>query len=130
MTSPVGLPFVDVTRIESRLDTLEELRVDLTGSSGTNGKVGTLRKDVEDVRATLRELRGRAWGLFMLFAGGLGAAAVKLILVGRAYGALEDQVEAQHAQLALQQTEIQALQALAFAARDRPAPAPGKDTDP
>lgn len=81
----------DIARLRSEL---RELQLELTGKDGTNGKVGVLRGAVE-------KLLSRAWWFFTVAVGGIGAAAIKLIVVGRAYGELETQCQANTARVQL-----------------------------
>ncbi len=109
-----------------KLRELELAIVDIRGESGSNGKLGNLRAELGNVRTAQTTLGGRFWALAMALLGSIGAAAIKLVLIGRWLGALEAQVEANRAAAAQHATEIQALQSIAFS---RHAPAsPGKDS--
>jgi hypothetical protein len=88
---------------------------DVVGADGKNGKVGTLREKVT-------KLLDRAWWLATVAIGGLGAAAVKLVIVGRAYGELETKVHANEARLDLVESVVFARQSF------HPAVTPGKDS--
>lgn len=81
------------TTAETRRE-FRELQLELTGKDGKNGKIGLLREAVD-------RLMSRAWWFFTVFVGGIGAAAVKLLIVGRAYGELDAQVNSNRARLQL-----------------------------
>lgn len=104
----------DAAKTSARVNDLELALVDVRGESGTNGKLGNLRAELAEAKANHTTLVNRFWKLVMLVLGGVGGAAAKLILISRAYGSLETQVEANRLELQQQQTEIQALQSLAF----------------
>ena len=99
---------------------LRELAVrqftDLTGVSGANGKVGTLQKAVD-------KMRDRMWWFTTFALGSIGAAAVKLVLVSRAYGSLETQVHANQARIELLERVVFVRSQLS-----PPAVTPGKDS--
>lgn len=84
----------DTAVLERRIDSLETDMVDVRGKSGDNGKLGSLRQRVD-------AFLGRAWALVLLLLGGVSGVAVKLVIVGRSYGELETQVEANRARLQL-----------------------------
>lgn len=77
-----------------RVDGVETAIVDIRGERGNNGKLGALKARVD-------ALMSRAWWLVTVLVGGVGAAAVKLIIVGRAYGELETEVQANKARIQL-----------------------------
>lgn len=60
---------------------------DIHGASGQNGKLGELRRRVDS-------LSKAAWLLVSVAVGGLGAAAIKLVMVVRAFDAVEARGEA------------------------------------
>ena len=94
-----------VTRLEGRADNLETLAggleeigkhvaddakthsdiaetlADIHGRSGSNGKLGELKRRVD-------ALSSRAWILLTAFVGALGTALIKVVLVTRAFSAL------------------------------------------
>jgi hypothetical protein len=111
---------------QHKLRELELAVVDIRGESGSNGKLGNLRTELEAAKKLQATLVGRFWALAMLVLGGAVGAAIKLVLIGRWVGALETQVEANRSSLVQQASEIQALQSLAFS-RFTPA-SPGKDS--
>jgi hypothetical protein len=76
----------DTSALAKRIDELENFRTDVTGADGTNGKIGNLRKQLDSALA-------RAWWLVTVLVGGIGAAAIKLIIVGQAYGELKQSVD-------------------------------------
>jgi hypothetical protein len=85
----------DVAAIDADLRReFRELQFELMGRDGTNGKIGMLRGAVE-------KLLSRAWWFFTVAVGGIGAAAIKLIVVGRTYGELEMQCRANTARVQL-----------------------------
>lgn len=98
----------------ARIEALELALVDVRGQSGNNGKLGNLRTAVDAIQGTLKNISSRTWGLLVAFLSGIGAGVIKLMLVGRAFGALENQVAADRAALDQQAAQILALQALAF----------------
>lgn len=70
---------------------------DIHGASGQNGKLGELRRRVDS-------LSKAAWLLVSVAVGGLGAAAIKLVMVVRTF----DAVEARSMHSAAQLLEVQA----------------------
>ena len=107
---------------DGRLRELELAIVDLRGESGSNGKLGNIRAELTAVKEKQAAFIGRFWALVMVVLGGLVGTVIELVLIGRAYGALETQVADDRAAL------VQ-LQSLTFA-RFTPATTPGKDTTP
>lgn len=71
---------------QTHLDITEKL-ADIHGKSGQNGKLGELRRRVD-------ALSKAAWLLVSVAVGGLGAAAIKLVMVVRAFDAVEARGEA------------------------------------
>lgn len=109
----------DTSLLAKRIDDLETRVVDMSGADGTNGKIGNLRKSVDGILS-------KGWWLITVLVGGIGAAAVKLIIVGRAYGELETKVEnnTNRIQLIERATFLKSIPLLVD-----PAP-PGKDHTP
>lgn len=99
----------DLTAVRAELREHADLLLELAGEGGKNGKIGQLRKDVDSVLS-------RAWWLVTVLVTAAGGLAVKLIIVGRAYGELEAQVRANRERVGL-------LEAVLF---HLPAPAPEK----
>jgi hypothetical protein len=66
---------VQVTELERRV-------VDISGKDGTNGKLGENRRRTD-------ALSRAAWWLVCSIVGGIGAAAIKLVMVVRAFDAVE-----------------------------------------
>ena len=77
--------------------TVTEALADIHGRSGTNGKLGELKRRVD-------ALTRAAWLLVSVAVGGLGAAAIKLVMVVRTF----DAVEARSMHSAAQLLEVQA----------------------
>lgn len=73
---------------------LAETLLEIAGRDGKNGRIGQLRKDVDSVLS-------RAWWFLTVLVGSAGAAIVKLVIVGQAYGELKTQVRTnrEHIQL-------------------------------
>lgn len=84
----------DSAQLRREIDALQEWRVDVVGQTGANGRLGALKGRVD-------VFMNRAWAVLLILLGGVAGAAVKLIIVGRAYGELETQVEANRARLQL-----------------------------
>lgn len=76
----------DTSILAQRIDDLETHKTDIVGADGATGQIGHLRKQLDSAL-------GRAWWLVTVLVGGIGAAAVKLIIVGQAYGELKTKVE-------------------------------------
>jgi hypothetical protein len=76
----------NVAKHDVRIRELEDWRIDERGEMGTNGKLGALGTRVHEMR------KGAVWLMTTILAGAV-AGIVKLILVGRSYGALENQVD-------------------------------------
>lgn len=112
----------DTSVIAKQVNELQDWRIDIEGKSGTNGKLGNLRKAVDGILH-------KGWWLITVLVGGIGAAAVKLIIVGRAYGELETKVENNSSRLKL----LERVTFLKFPGLpvdiDMPAP-PEKDSQP
>ena len=87
---------------------------DIHGVSGQNGKLGELRRRVD-------ALSSKAWWLFTAFIGGLGAAAIKLVIVVRAFDAVAATADHNTARLLEQQARILRLETAAITRRYRPA---------
>lgn len=115
----------DVSKLNERVADLEMGLVDIRGQSGSNGKLGTIGAAIASVREKVDGISKRAWWLVGLVLGGVGAAAIKLILTGRFVGQLETQVEANAESIHLLQTQLQVVQS-ALINRHRPAPPPEK----
>lgn len=73
--------------------------LDISGKSGANGKLGELRRRV-DVLST------RAWMLLIAAIGSIGAAAVKLVIVTRAFDAVESRTAHNTEQVAVLQAQV------------------------
>lgn len=71
---------------ETHLEITEKL-TDIHGKSGTNGKLGELKRRVDAMSKAL-------WWGACTAVGGLGAAAVKLVMVVRTFDAVEARTEA------------------------------------
>lgn len=95
---------------------LVERITDATGKSGDNGKLGELRRIVA-------EMKTRTWWLITFLLGALGTAAIKLVIVVRAFDAVEARSVANVDQIKILQAQVMTLQAAAIsrgAHRERP----------
>ena len=101
---------------------ITESLADIQGKSGQNGKIGELRRRVDG-------LSSKAWWVLSAFVGGIGAAAIKLVMVVRAFDAVDARSEHNAAQLEILQAQVVTLQA-ALLARHRfpPAEAPERSS--
>lgn len=95
---------------------------DIHGVSGTNGKLGELRRRVD-------ALSSKAWWVLTAFVGGIGAAAVKLVMVTAAFTEIRDRSLHQRDEIRLLQAQMQTLQSALLAhdltpASPEKAPAP------
>lgn len=116
----------EASALEKRIREVEIDMIDIRGESGDNGKLGNLTGLVKAINDELSKLSGRAWWAITVILGGLGAAAVKLVVIGKSYGELGTTVDNLKSQLERQQTEIFMLrQSRRFT---MPADAPGKDS--
>lgn len=108
----------DVKKLDKRVDQHALRLVAIAGEDGDNGKVGVLKGRVDG-------LTSKAWWFVTLAIGGLAGAAVKLIIVVRAFDAVEarsehntQKIELLQAQALQLQAQVQTLQA-ALIARHR-----------
>ncbi|MGE3453695.1 MAG: hypothetical protein AB7O24_01150 [Kofleriaceae bacterium] len=115
-------------RLRQRIEILERAKVDIQGESGSNGRLGNLTKTVSAIAADVDKILSRAWWLFTLLVAGLGGAAVKLVVIGKAYGELETTVQNMKAQDERQSAEIVILHQQLQLRLNGPAEAPGKDS--
>jgi len=95
---------------------------DIHGASGGNGKLGELRRRVDS-------LSKAAWWFVTAVIGGIGAAAVKLVMVVRAFDAVENTAQHNSARLLEQQARILRLET-ELLTRFRPADAPDRSNVP
>lgn len=110
-------------RLREDVDDLAIAVTDIHGARGTNGKLGELRRRVD-------ALTKRAWSILTIALGGLGAAAVKLVIVTRAFDATEARARHNEVQVQLLQAQVATLQTALIARRYRPTIEPGKDPSP
>lgn len=80
---------------------------DATGKSGDNGKLGELKRRVD-------AWTSKTWWLVTALLGALGTAAIKLVLVTRAFDAVESRSVANAEQLKILQAQVMTLQAAAI----------------
>jgi hypothetical protein len=119
----------DAVIIREDLAALRADVVDIKGTSGTNGRLGTLSAAIVEVADKVKTINSRAWWAFTVIVGGIGAAIVKLILVGMAYGEMHTTLDANRVEIAAQRAELVQLRTALFT-RLIPALAPGKETTP
>jgi hypothetical protein len=109
-TAPAGLPLPaerdEFTPVGHILDTITDPQmkrvVRLIWEHSANiemrseQRVGSdaLRTELDTVQASVKKLFDRAWWLFTMLVGALGAAAIKLVIIGRAYGDMETEIRA------------------------------------
>lgn len=110
------------TKLRRDIDDNAKAITDIHGAAGTNGKLGELRRRVDG-------LSSKAWWLFTALVGALGAAAVKLVIVVRAFDSVEALATHNAQQIQLLQAQVMTLQT-ALITRYRPAEEPGKATFP
>lgn len=84
----------DTSILSKRIDDAENRLIAISGERGDNGTLGNLRKAVDGILS-------KSWWLVTALVGGVGAAAIKLVIVGRAYGELETQVKANTSRIQL-----------------------------
>lgn len=92
---------------------------DIHGASGTNGKLGELRRRVDG-------LSSKAWWILTAFVGGIGAAAVKLVIVTSAFTEMRDRSLHHRDEIRLLQAQVQTLQSALIARDLTPAVEPEK----
>lgn len=92
-------------KLREDLDAVELAIVDIHGVKGSNGKLGELRRRVD-------ALTKRAWSIVTLAIGGIGAAAIKLVIVTRAFDATEYRAQQNERQIQILQAQVTALQTL------------------
>lgn len=109
-------------QMRKEIDELQARAIDTCGKDGTNGKLGELRRRVD-------ALTSKAWWLFTAFVGGIGAASVKLVIVVRAFDAVEATTQQNAARLLEQQARILRLETAAITRRYRPAIEPERTPD-
>lgn len=112
----------DATKLEHDVGKVASAIVDLRGERGDNGKVGELRRQVA-------ELRSRAWWLFTAFVGGLGAALIKVVVITRAFDAVEARSHTNADQIKVLQAQVMTLQT-ALIVRPRYRPEPPAESSP
>ena len=91
-------------RIDEHLVDVCEAIADIHGKSGTNGKLGELRRRVD-------AWTSKMWWLVTVLVGALGTAAVKLVLVTRAFDAVEAKSTYAEQQVKVLQAQVMTLQA-------------------
>ncbi len=92
--------------LATRLNQLELQMRDVRGESGSNGKLGNVTALVKIISDDVSKITARAWAVFLILLGGVGAAAIKLVIVGKAYGDLETSVDSLNATVDRHQAEI------------------------
>lgn len=105
-------------RLHYEIDRLHTAITDIRGEHGTNGKLGEIRRRVDALTSWARSI-------VMLALGGIGAAAIKLVMVTRAFDAVA--ADASHArdEIRILQAQVMTLQTALIARRFRPAVEPG-----
>lgn len=110
----------DIAALKVRADHLEEMSgglddigrlqeriTDATGKSGDNGKLGELRRRVD-------AWTSKMWWFITALVGMVGTAAVKLVLVTRAFDAVEADARQALEQTKILQVQVMTLQAAAI----------------
>ena len=87
---------------------ITEALTDVHGKNGQNGKLGELKRRVD-------ALSSKAWWLLTAFVGGLGAALVKVVIVTRAFDAVEAKANHAEQQIQILQAQVMALTTAALA---------------
>lgn len=109
----------DAAKLEGDVSRIGDAITDIHGAKGTNGKLGELRRRVD-------EMSSRGKWLFCTFVGALGSAAVKLIIVVRAFDAVEHKADTAADQIKVLQAQVMTLQTALIARHPWPAhPAEG-----
>ncbi len=106
-------PLSNPSEEEQRLRKLEDDMLELTGKSGMNGKVGSLRKEVDGHRSVLKYI-GTA------VAGALVTAITAIYQAGQKDGAKEREAEFLRAEVASLKAEVRELRAVLPAYRPSP----------
>jgi hypothetical protein len=113
----------DFDDLEHAHNRIVERITDATGKSGDNGKLGELKRRVDAWTSKMW------WGVTVLV-GGLGAAAVKLVFVVRAFDAVEARSIASEQHIKLLQAQVMTLQAAALSRPRARHVEPGPTTEP
>jgi hypothetical protein len=80
-------------QVAEDLGELKEHIVDIKGKSGTNGKIGNLRADLEALKAKIEKQEARRWTVIVTLIGMILTAATLAVTGGRWVGQLENRVE-------------------------------------
>ncbi len=100
MTEPIS----PIDELSDRMRAVEDRLLVMSGQDGTNGKVGTLRRDFDEDRSSRR-------GWLATLAGGAATALVTgvtaLIIAAREDGAMERTIEFMQAQAAVMRADLQ-----------------------
>jgi hypothetical protein len=104
----------DAAQIADDVAKVSTAITDIHGAKGTNGKLGELRRRVDN-------LSSKAWWLFTAIVGGVGAALVKLVIVVRAFDAVEHKANASADQIKVLQAQVMTLQTALIARSPWPA---------
>lgn len=116
---------LDGGKLREEVDRIDTAITDIRGEKGDNGKLGELRRRVDSLTSLARSI-------VMLAVGGIGAAAIKLVMVTRAFDAVE--AKATHAQDSIAdlrnhnatlQSQVLTIQTALLTRRHRPAVEPG-----
>lgn len=110
-------------KLRHDLDETRTAITDIRGQHGNNGKLGELRRRVDALTKWARSI-------IMVALGGLGAAAIKLVIVTRTFDAVEARARHNEQQIHILQTQVATLQAALIARRFRPLIEPGKESSP
>ncbi len=100
----------DLDSLIARVEGHSERIVDATGKSGDNGKLGELRRRVDAWTSKL-------WWCVTAAVGAIGTAAIKLVLVTRAFDAVESRSLHNAEQVKILQAQVMTLQAAAISRR-------------
>ncbi len=118
-----------IDAIEHRQDKQAERITDISGKSGDNGKLGELRRRVD-------AWTSKMWWFVTALVGMLSTAAVKLVLVTRAFDAVEarsvhnaELIKRQDNEISLLRAEVMAERAARISRRARDERAPGTTSE-
>ncbi len=115
--------YSDEGRMREDVDANTASILDISGKNGSNGKLGEIKRRVDT-------LTSKAWLVLIAAIGSIGAAAVKLVIVTRAFSDVENRAARSADEIKLLQAQVLTLQAAQITRpRYRPEP-PAESTQP
>lgn len=121
-------------RLEQHLAEVREAITDIHGASGTNGKLGELKRRVDGLEAdTNRRVDGlssKAWKILTTMLGGIAVAVTKLVFVVRAFDAVEARALHSEQRVVLLEAQVLQIQQALLTRRYRTAPDPSPPAEP